>query len=211
MLNEREAINMSDHSQKIGFFDLETQWLFQEIEPRWEHMRGYERSRIRDTLARELRLAVAGLMDYEGDVKFFTEENIGELFNALESVDLIIGHNLLRFDYIVLSSYHSSVDVVEKFQEKTFDTMKELEQVTGIFTSLDDLGRLNLGIPKSEDTLKIPKMWRDGEQDKVREYLRTDLEITKGLYDYGKTKGKLKYTHKNYGKIEGVRTAKVHW
>ena len=211
MLNEREAINMSDHSQKIGFFDLETQWLFQEIEPRWEQMSWKKKSTIRDTLTKKLRLAVAGLMYHEGDVKFFTEENIEELFNALESVDLIIGHNLLRFDYIVLSSYHSSVDVVEKFQEKTFDTMKELEQVTGIFTSLDDLGRLNLGIPKSEDTLKIPKMWRDGEQDKVREYLRTDLEITKGLYDYGKTKGKLKYTHKNYGKIEGVRTAKVHW
>ena len=98
------------------------------------------------------------------------------------------------------------MDVVEKFQEKTFDTMKELEQVTGIFTNLDDLGRLNLGIQKSEDTLKIPKMWRDGKQDKVKEYLRTDLEITKGIYDYGKTKGELKYTHKNYGK-----TAKVHW
>jgi hypothetical protein len=54
-------------------------------------------------------------------------------------------------------------------------------------------------------------MWRDGEQDKVREYLRTDLEITKGIYDYAKTQGELKYTHKNYGKKEGVRTAEVHW
>ncbi len=213
MLNERGVINMSDHSQKIGFFDLETQWLFQEIEPRWEHMIGYERSRIHDTLARKLRLAVAGLMDHEGDVKFFTEENIGELFNALESVDLIVGHNLLGFDYFVLSSYHSSVDVVEKFQEKTFDTMKELKKVTGKcnWIGLNDLGQLNLGISKSEDTLKIPKMWRDGKHDKVKEYLRTDLEITKGIYDYGKTKGELKYTHKNYGKIEGVRTVKVHW
>jgi len=153
MLNEREVINMSDHSQKIGFFDLETQWLFQEIEPRWEQMSWSEKTEIRDTLARKLRLAVAGLMDHEGDVKFFTEENTGELFNALESVDLIVGHNLFGFDYIVLSSYHSSVDVVEKFQEKTFDTMKELKKVTGIWTGLNDLGQLNLRIHKSEDKI----------------------------------------------------------
>ena len=211
MLNEREVINMSDHSQKIGFFDLETQYLFEEIEPRWEQMSWREKTKIHDTLARKLRLAVAGFMGPKGDVKFFTDENTGELFNALESVDLIVGHNLLGFDYFVLSSYHSSVDVVEKFQEKTFDTMNELKKVTGIWTGLDDLGHLNLGIHKSEDTKKIPKMWRDGKHDEVKAYLRTDLEITKGIYDYGKTKGELKYTHKNYGKIEGVRTVKVHW
>ena len=211
MLNEREVINMSDHSQKIGFFDLETQYLFEDIEPRWKQMSWNERKRIHDTLARKLRLAVAGLMDHEGDVKFFTEENTGELFNALESVDLIVGHNLFGFDYIVLSPYHSSVDVVEKFQEKTFDTLQELEKVTGIWTGLDDLGHLNLGIHKSENTLKIPAMWRDGKHDEVKAYLRTDLEITKGIYNYGKTRGELKYTHKDYGKIEGVRTVKVHW
>jgi len=202
---------MYDHSQRIGFFDLETQWLFQEIEPRWEQMSWREKTEIRDTLSKKLRLAVAGLMDHEGNVKFFTEENIEELFNALESVDLIVGHNLFGFDYIVLSSYHSSVDVVEKFQEKTFDTLQELEKVTGNWTALNDLGQLNLGVHKSEDTLKIPKMWRDGKHDEVKEYLRTDLEITKGIYDYGKTRGELKYTHKDYGKIKGVRTVKVHW
>ncbi|MEA2051576.1 MAG: hypothetical protein U9O90_01975, partial [Euryarchaeota archaeon] len=134
-----------------------------------------------------------------------------ELFNALESVDLIIGHNLLRFDYIVLSPYYSSMGVVEKFQEKTFDTMKELEKVTGLWTGLEDLGQLNLRIHKSEDTLKIPEMWRDGKQDEVKAYLRTDLEITKGIYDYGKTRGELKYTPKDYGEIKGVRTVKVYW
>lgn len=202
---------MYDHSQTIGFFDLETQYLFEDIEPRWKQMRWREKSTIRDTLTKKLRLAVAGLMDHEGNVKIFTEENIEELFNALESVDLIIGHNLLRFDYIVLSPYYSSMDVVEKFQEKTFDTMKELEKVTGIWTGLEDLGQLNLRIHKSEDTLKIPAMWRDGKHDEVKAYLRTDLEITKGIYNYGKTKGELKYTHKEYREIKGVRTVKVHW
>jgi len=202
---------MSGYSLEIGFFDLETQWLFQDIDPRWEQRSWKEKSEIHDTLAKKLRLAVAGFMDHEGDVKFFTEENTGELFNALESVDLIVGHNLLGFDYFVLSTYYSSVDVIEKFQEKTLDTMRELEKVTGNRIGLNDLGQLNLGISKSEDTLKIPKMWRDGKHDEVKEYLRRDLEITKGIYDYAKTKGELKYTHKNYGKIEGVRTVKAHW
>ena len=202
---------MYDHTQTIGFFDLETQYLFEDIEPRWKQMRGKGKSRVRDTVTKKLRLAVAGLMDHEGAVKIFTEDNIEELFNALNSVDLIIGHNLLRFDYIVLSTYCSGVDAVEKFREKTFDTLQELEKVTGIWTGLDDLGHLNLGIHKSENTLKIPEMWRCGKHDEVKAYLRTDLEITKGIYDCGKTRGELKYTHKEYGKIKGVRTVKVHW
>jgi DEAD/DEAH box helicase domain-containing protein len=184
--------------------------LFENIEPRWKKMSGMEKEEKREELSKKLKLAVAGFMDHEGNVKIFTEENIEELFDALESSDLIVGHNLLRFDYLVLSSY-SGVDVVENFQEKTFDTMKKLEEVTGIWTSLDDLGQLNLGIKKSEDPLKIPKMWREGEHDRVIEYLRTDLEITKRIYDWGKSRGELKYTHKEYGEIKGIRTAKLHW
>ena len=60
-------------------------------------------------------------------------------------------------------------------------------------------GQLNLGITKSEDTLKIPKMWRDGKHDKVKEYLRRDLEITKGIYDYAKKKESLNIPIKNIG------------
>ena len=132
---------MSVYSQGIGFFDLETQYLFQDCEHRWKPMSWNEK-------LKKLRLAVAGLMDHEGDVKFFTDENTGELFNALESVDLIVGHNLLRFDYIVLSPYYSSVDAVEKFQEKTFDIMKELEKVTGNWIGLNDLWTAKFGYHK---------------------------------------------------------------
>ncbi|KAF5436849.1 DEAD/DEAH box helicase domain-containing protein [Candidatus Methanophagaceae archaeon] len=208
---EQMEITMPDYSQSVVFFDLETQWLFQDINSQQKPLSGYGKARNRDSMAKELKLAVAGLMDHEGHVKFFTEDDIEALFNALESVDVIVGHNLLRFDYIVLSPYYSGVDVVKKFQGKTFDIMKELEKVTGIWTSLGDLGQLNLGFTKSEDTLKIPAMWRGGEHDRVKEYLRTDLELTKGIYEYGKTKGKLRYTHKDYGKIKGIRTVSVHW
>jgi hypothetical protein len=201
---------MSDQSPKVKFFDLETQYLFEDVEPRWKMMSWREKEEKREELSKKLRLAVAGFMGHKGDVKIFTEENIGELFNALGSSDLIVGHNLLRFDYLVLSLY-SDMDVVENFQEKTFDIMKELEKITGILTSLDDLGQLNLGIRKSENSIKIPKMWRDGEHDRVIEYLRKDLEITKGIYDYGKTRGEIRYTHKEYGEIKGVRTVKVSW
>ena len=196
--------------KKIGFFDLETQYLFRELDPKWDYRRWEEKELIRNELVRKMGLAVAGLIVDDDSTRFYTEENVEELIGQLESVDMIVGHNLLEFDYIVLDPYVGQ-EVIKRFEKKTFDIIQELRKVTGILISLDDLGKRNLGTQKLCDTLKIPEMWRNGKHDDVKKYLETDLKITKGIYYHGKTKGKIKYTHKEYGEIKGIRTVKVNW
>jgi len=64
---------------------------------------------------------------------------------------------------------------------------------------------------KKIDTLKIPKMWRDGYHEEVKEYLINDLKMTEAIYNHGKTVRKFKYLHKDYGEIAGEREVIVDW
>ena len=184
---------------KTIFFDLETQHLFQEL--------GMTDFRSRDPT--KLKLAVAGILSNKEDL-FFEENQVQELFKTLNQADLIVGHNLFKFDYLVLQPYIKQ-DIIKTLQNKTFDTMLELEKLTGCWTSLDDLGNRNVGVTKTIDTLKIPKMWRDGKHQEVKDYLLNDLKMTEAIFMHGKNIGKFKYGHKNYGKSMGEREVSVTW
>ncbi|MDO8627262.1 MAG: hypothetical protein Q7K42_02250 [Candidatus Diapherotrites archaeon] len=188
------------YPNKVVFFDLETQYLFQDL--------GMNSS---NKDPGKLKLAVAGVLEAENEnASFFHEGQEKELLELLRKADLIVGHNLLRFDYVVLQPYFQK-DIAKLLHNKTFDTLVELEKLTGVWTSLDDLCRRNIGISKTVDTLKIPKMWRDGQQDEVKDYLLNDLKMTKAIFDHGMQKGKFKYEHKMYGKSFGEKEVNVLW
>ena len=183
---------------KTIFFDLETQYLYKEL-----GMYG------RDRDPSKLKLAVAGTLSDNQD-SFFHENEVKGLVKILDRADLIVGHNLFRFDYRVIQPY-TDIDVIEMFKSKTFDMLFELQKLTQRMISLDDLCKRNLGMSKNEDTLKIPKMWRNGKHQEVKEYLHNDLKMTEALYHYGKNNKKLKYEHKEYGRSFGIKEIEVDW
>lgn len=188
------------NSMKTVFFDLETQYLFEEL--------GLDR---RDPRApAKLKLWIAGILPAGGQPAFFMENNVDDLFRALGQADTIVGHNLFRFDYVVLSPY-TEMDVSSSFRAKTIDMMLEIDKRTGCWTGLDSLCDLNLGIKKTMDPRKIPKMIREGKHAEVREYLLNDLKMTEAIYNHGRKLGKLKYEHKEYGESKGVREVSIQW
>ena len=103
---------------KTIFFDLETQYLFKEL--------GMIDFRSRDP--KKLKLAIAGILSDNKPI-LFRENQIIELMECLKKADIIVGHNLLRFDYLVLQPYLNE-DVVKLLANKTFDMMLELEKTT---------------------------------------------------------------------------------
>lgn len=141
---------------------------------------------------------------------FFFENQVQELIDTLNQAQLIVGHNLFGFDYLVLQPYLEH-NVKKTLKDKTFDMMVEIDKVAGCWTSLDDLGKRNIGMEKTIDTLKIPKMWRDGYHQEVKEYLINDLKMTEAIYNHGKIVKKFKYLHKDYGKIMDEREVVVDW
>ena len=176
------------------FFDLETQYLFNDVGGRYPE---------------KLKVAIAGILEND-QIHFFQENQVQELFVTLNHAKLIVGHNLFGFDYLVIQPYLKQ-DVINMLKSKTFDMMVEIDKVANCWTSLDDLGKRNIGMEKTIDTVKIPKMWRDGQHQEVKKYLINDLKMTEAIFNHGKTVRNFKYMHKDYGKIIGEKVVKVNW
>jgi DEAD/DEAH box helicase domain-containing protein len=180
----------------IIFFDLETQYLFSEL-----GMNDY----IKDPS--KLKIAIAGIKT-NSETLFFDESKVIELLDYLKKADLIVGHNLLGFDYNVLQHYFKE-NIKVLLKSKTFDIMFELQKLTGCKIALNNLGDKNIGLIKNCNTLEIPKMWREGKHEEVQNYLLNDLIMTEKIFNYGKNFGKFKYTHKNYNEIIGEKEVNV--
>jgi hypothetical protein len=191
-------------------FDLETLNLFEDVEPQWKAMSWSERDANQRRLCPKLGMAVGGV-GIAGGIELFEEDEVELLVRTLSAAKCIVGHNVLAFDYPVLSKYVAE-DRLAKLVPKTVDTLKLLHEATGIRVGLDDLAKLNLGKGKTDDPKMVPTLWRRGEKERVRSYLKGDVELTGELYEYGNSKGKLRYTFRDWraGTAE-VREVKCPW
>ena len=199
----------------IAFFDIETKQLFKDIVPEWEDLTSSERKPLYPMIFKEIEMAIAGVLTFDNkeDIPkydYYTETDIEQLKKKLGECDIIIGHNLLQFDYVVVEKYLTA-DFIKNLEVKTIDTFALLYKRTEEYIGLNDLGKLNLGMTKTEDTLMIPKLWKEGRYSEVKEYLRRDLELTAGIFCYVLKNGQLIYPHKKFGKFIENITIKIDW
>jgi hypothetical protein len=178
------------------FFDLETRNLFEDVDPQWPAMDWEERNANQARLCHKLGIAVAGV-GVEQDVEFFEEDEAELLVGTLLAADRVVGHNVLAFDYLVMEPY-THPDRIDRLRERTLDMLQVLREETGVRIGLNDLAQLNLGKGKTDDPRMVPTLWRRGEHERVKSYLRSDVELTRGVFEYGARKGKLRYTKKDW-------------
>ena len=87
-----------------------------------------------------------------------------------------------------------------------------LHAATGVRIALDDLAKLNLGKSKTDDPRMVPQLWRSGQHDRVKSYLRSDVELTRDLYQFGLKAGALRYTHKDWQRgTQEIREVRCPW
>lgn len=174
----------------IVYFDLETKYSIDEVGGR---------ANIR-------ALGLAAAVTYntaQAAYHHYTEEHVKELIAELKSAELVVGYNLLDFDYEVLSGYSS-----ESFAKlPTVDMMEYLARRLGFRPSLQSVATATLGIPKSADGLQAIHWYRQGLIDKVLEYCQHDVEITRKLYEYGQLHKVVYYWDKQYQR----RMVPVNW
>jgi len=141
------------------------------------------------------RMGISCAVLYEaGSDEFFVyyEKDVDRLIDHLKSLDMIIGFNIKRFDYLVIGGYR-------QFAHKSLPTLDILEHVhkhLGYRLTLDHLARVCLGREKTADGLKALEWWKEGRIDEIVKYCRSDVEITREIYRYGCRQGYLLFRNK---------------
>jgi len=127
----------------------------------------------------------------------FTQQQTDELGDYLSKFNLVVGFNLIRFDYRVLKGrtgfdFHGL---------PTLDILADIEKRLGHRLSLDHLAGHTLGVKKSANGLLALKWWKEGRFDKITEYCRQDVTVTRDLYRFGLENGYLVYQNKSGRKV----------
>ena len=122
----------------------------------------------------------------EGRFAVFREEEVPALLAALEAARLVVGFNIRRFDYRVLSGY-TGVDYARRLA--TLDLLEGVHRQLGFRIGLDHLAQETLGSGKSGDGLQSLEWVRQGRLDLVEAYCRRDVEVLRDLYLFGRREG----------------------
>jgi DEAD/DEAH box helicase domain-containing protein len=153
----------------VVVFDLETQRSFDEVGGRSQMHR--------------LGVSVGVAYRYDtGEFLVYTEDRVSDLVDLLRDAELVVGYNIRGFDYEVLRGY-TDVDLQAL---PTLDLMYDLEDRLGFRPKLESVAAPTLGAGKSADGLQALEWWKRGEIDKITEYCREDVRVTRDLFEFGR-------------------------
>lgn len=146
-----------------------------------------------------LGVSVVGVYHYEGDrFEAYREEDFTELETVLKEAELIIGFNLIGFDWPVLAAELG--DWVSELP--TLDIMFEVQRVLGHRVSLDSIAKATLGTTKLGSGLDALVYYAEGDWEKLERYCLEDVKLTRDIYEYANKEHTLYYT-------KGKRTAPI--
>jgi DEAD/DEAH box helicase domain-containing protein len=140
----------------------------------------------------------------EGRFEVFDEAGVPDLIDRLQHADMVVGFNIRRFDYGVLSGY-TGVDYNRTLP--TLDLLEDVHRQLRRRISLNALARETLGAEKSADGLQSLEWVKQGRLDLVEEYCRHDVEIMRDLYLFGRRMGHILYRDKQ----DRVLKLRVDW
>jgi hypothetical protein len=166
--------------KNIVYFDLETQKSADEVGG-W--------GRIRD-----MRMSVGVTYSTQrGDYRIYQEKQVNELIEELRRADLVVGFNILRFDYEVLLGHNDFFDAA---QVPTLDMLLEVQKALPHRLSLDSIAHASLGIEKTAEGMQAIRWFKEGKLAEIAEYCCYDVKITWWVHQYGARHKKLLYTNK---------------
>jgi len=168
------------------FFDLETQNLFEDVGGQ-------------DNVA-QLKVACGVTWSTQrNDFSVYWEQDIPALIQELKFATKVIGFNLRGFDYRVLQPYAPDTRFASI---PTLDLLLDLQQILGFRVSLDSVASASLGANKTADGVQSVQWFRSGELDKVAEYCKADVDITRRVYEFGRDSGHIYYKSKLGSKLK---------
>ncbi|HZC59168.1 MAG TPA: ribonuclease H-like domain-containing protein [Chthoniobacterales bacterium] len=127
------------------------------------------------------------------EYRIFPEKRVNDLVQQLMRADLVVGFNLVHFDYEVLMGY-TILDLPH--QLRTLDLLVEIENSIGNRLKLDNIAQATLGVGKTAEGVDAIKWWREKRLMEIAEYCRFDVKVTKLVHEHGVAYRELFYTDK---------------
>jgi len=194
--------------EKYTVLDIETQKWAEEVKGGWNNIAGFglaiavcwhqteDGGYFQPYQDNRASLEVTRKNKYKEYYDLLTSQ---QLIQDLYDVPKIITFNGIHFDYEVLRPYGLRP---EKLYPKSFDILNKMQKVLGHRVSLESVAQATLGEGKGGSGTEAVKWFREGKIDKVIEYCKKDVELTKRIYDFIRERG---YAH--YLSLSGeVRT-----
>ena len=177
-------------AKNIVYFDLETQKSADEVGG-WDKIN---------------RMGMSVGVTYStsrGDYRIYGEKQVNDLLTDLQRADLVVGFNILRFDYEVLHGY-TPYDLT---QLPTLDMLVELQNTLNHRLSLDSIATATFGVEKTAEGLQAIEWFKQGKLAEIAEYCCYDVKITKLVYEHGVNQRQLHYMNRCGKKL----TVPVKW
>jgi DEAD/DEAH box helicase domain-containing protein len=139
-----------------------------------------------------------------GAYRIYRENRVEELVQQLLRADLVVGFNVVNFDYEVLMGY-TAYDLPHLCQ--TLDLMVDIEKKLGHRLGLDAVASASIGVGKTGDGLDAIRWWREGRLMDIAEYCCFDVKCTKLVHEFGIAKKQLFYTDR----FQQRKSVPVEW
>ncbi len=174
----------SPAAHRVIFFDLETQRSAAEVG-------GWHNAHL-------MRLALAVIYDSQTEqFETFHENDVHRLIERLGEADLVVGFNVISFDYAVLRGYTDA----DLSALPTFDMLAAIHQRLGYRLALGHLAEETLGASKGADGLQSLVWWKEGRVDEIERYCRQDVQLLVDLLDHASEHGHLCFRTKRGDRV----------
>ena len=163
-------------TDRFMVLDVETQYLSHEVAGGWNAID-------------KLKVALVVTWDEASGIRVWYEADVTRLLEETRNFSPLVTFNGERFDFQVLSAYG---DVSHLSGERSRDIMVYLRDRLGFRVKLDSLAASTLGRGKSGSGIQSVEWWRSGDpalRQKVVDYCKLDVELTRDIYLFGKEKG----------------------
>ena len=181
---EPTSASSSPAEPHVVVFDLETQLSAAEVG-------GWNKSYL-------MRMSCGIVWDSRDDCfTTYFEDQVDRLVAHLQRAELVVGFNVIGFDYSVLRGYTR----FDFRQLNTLDIMRDVRTHLNYRVSLDGLARATLNAKKTADGLQALRWYKEGRLDLIAKYCRHDVEITRDLFRHGLDKGYLVFERKEQGRM----------
>jgi len=139
-----------------------------------------------------------------GEYRIYGENKVEQLVQQLLRADLVVGFNVINFDYEVLMGY-TAYDLPHLCQ--TLDLMVDIEKKLGHRLGLDAVASASIGVGKTGDGLDAIRWWREGRLMDIAEYCCFDVKCTKLVHEFGIAKKQLFYNDR----FQQRKSVPVEW